>query len=186
MGWLKIVLLFISQIFLTVIGWFILPFFMTRIEPFECVNIDSRPNARFKDKWIDAIFGNVNDGNEGDAPYKAKYKSLSWWTRYNWCAFRNPVNNLKLFQGVDEVITDYYWDGYRYTEDRIGREGFVISYAAGESGKVYPMLRWCKLWFKDYGIECNIGYKNFNIEQFPKHYKYSVTISINPFKKFER
>jgi len=241
MMWVRVVIYWLLQPVMTVLGCIILPFFMTRVKPFECINVDSRPNTRFKDKWIDAIFGNINDGNEGDAPYKAKYKGvLTWWTRFNWCAFRNPVNNLKLWQGVDEEIIDYQWDGYRHTEDRVGREGFVISYAIGESGKIYPMLRWCKLsktlevfrnvlyyiffilgiilnnnlvffrydvanivknrkfslsneyikysdwkWESNIGIECNIGYKNFNIVEFPKHYKYSMTISINPFKKFE-
>jgi len=142
--------------------------------------------------------------------------------------------------GVDDYIVDYKWSGYRYTEDRVGHEGFVISYATSASGKVYPMIRWCKLsktleiianiltyvffvlgmaisnvliflnyeiitmisnrtlilsgkyikysdwkWQYNIGIECNIGYKNFNITQVPKFYKYSFTVSINPFKKFE-
>ena len=48
------------------------------------------------------------------------------------------------------------------------------------------MFRYCKLFYKDYGIEFNFGYKNFNIEEINKQYKYSFTVSINPFKKFEK
>lgn len=87
--------------------------------------------------------------------------------------------------GVNETIINYTWVGNRYTEDRVGREGFVYSEAVGQSGKVYPMYRWCKLLYKTYGIEMNLGYKNFNITEFPKAYSYSFTIAFNPFKKFE-
>ena len=178
--------MFLLQLVTTVVGWLVIPFFLWRVEEFDCEHEASRPNTRFKDKWFDSVFGNVEDGNEGDGPYKAKYGGkLNLWTRYNWCAFRNPIHNLALKMGVDEEITDYRWTGFRYTEDRIGREGFVYSEAIGKSGKVYPMIRWCKLWAGKYGIECNIGYKNFNVEEYPKHYKYSFTVSVNPFKKFE-
>lgn len=185
MMWLKIPFLFLFQLFMTVIGWFILPFFLKRVEAFECEHVESRPSYKFKDKWIDTIFGNREDGIDGDKYYYKKYDKLNLWTRYNWVAHRNPIHNLALKMGVDEVITDYKWDGNRYTEDRLGHEGFVISYATGLSGTVYPMLRWCKLWTKNYGIECNIGYKNFNIQEVGEHYKYSFTVSVNPFKRFE-
>jgi len=178
--------MFIFQLLVTVIGWFLIPLFMIRQEEFDCTNEASRPNRRFKDKWFDSIFGNSEDGNDGDIYYKEKYDSLNWWTTYNWCAFRNPIHNLALAMGVDEVITSYLWQGYRYTKDTVGHEGFVYSKATGESGKVYPMYRWCKLLYKDYGIEMNIGYKNFNIGDLNKHYKYSFTVSINPFKRFEK
>jgi len=62
---------------------------------------------------------------------------------------------------------------------------FVYSRAYGASGETYDMYRWCKLFYKDRGIEMNIGYKNFNIGEIPKYYRYSFTVSINPFKKFE-
>jgi len=89
--------------------------------------------------------------------------------------------------GVDEELVDYKWTGYRLTEDRIGREGFVHSTAIGKSGKKYEMVRWCKLWTKNRGIEFNFGYKNFNVQpnDLPKVYRYSFTVSINPIKKFE-
>lgn len=121
---------------------------------------------------------------KGDKYYKAK-TTPSWWTTYNWCVNRNPIHNLALKMSVNEVITHYTWIGNRYTEDRIGREGYVYSEAIGISGKVYPMFRWCKLFTSTHGIELNIGYKNFNIQELNKHYKYSFTVSINPFKKFE-
>jgi len=108
-----------------IIGWVLVPLFMTRQEKFECKHKDSRPNRRFKNKWFDSIFGNRDDGNDGDVYYKRKCAKLTWWTTYNWVAFRNPIHNLALKMGVDEVIKDYKWVGNRYTEDRIDREGFV-------------------------------------------------------------
>ena len=182
---IKFFMMFIFQLLVTVLGIFLIPMFMFRQESFECEHKDSLPNKRFKDKFFDNIFGNTEDGNLGDKPYKQKFSKLTFLTNYNWCAFRNPVHNLALKMGVNEVITDYKWVGNRYTEDRIGREGFVYSTATGKSGKKYDMYRWCKLFFKNYGIEMNIGYKNFNIQDLNKHYRYSFTVSINPFKKFE-
>ena len=177
--------MFIFQLVVTAIGWILIPLFMFRQEEFECEHTESRPNRRFKDKWFDAIFGNSEDGNDGDKPYKQKFTELTWLTTYNWAAFRNPIHNLALKMGVDDFIEDYKWIGNRYTEDRIGREGFVYSRAYGTKG-TYDMYRWCKLFYKDYGIEMNIGYKNFNIQEVNKKYRYSFTVSINPFKKFEK
>lgn len=161
----------------------LLPFFLKRVEPFECEH--GYDTYRFKDDLIDCIFGNREDGIDGDIYYKEKYQTFNLWTRYNWVAIRNPIHNLALKMGVDEVITSYTWKGNRYTEDSIGREGWCYSEARGRSGKVYPMFRWCKLWFGDIGIELNIGYKNFNIKDVCEHYIYSFTVSVNPFKKFE-
>ena len=188
--------LFVFQLVVTVIGWFLLLYFTHKVEPFECVSVDSRPTTKFKNPWIDFIFGNINDGLEGDAPYRAKYKGkLTWWTRYNWCALRNPINNLKLHMGVDEVVVDYKWEGFRYTEDRIGKEGFVYSEATGLSGEVYPMYRWCKL-FKTseviYNILTFIGSCYNYIEQnvigvykLVKELLLEGTLDTNRFKKFE-
>ena len=124
---------------MTLVGMVLIPFFLKRTEAFDCEHEESRPNIRFKDKWFDAIFGNSEDGLEGDKYYKAK-TTPSWWTTYNWCANRNPIHNLALKMGVNEVITHYTWIGNRYTEDTIGREGYVYSEAIGASGKVYPMF----------------------------------------------
>ena len=176
--------LFIFQLLMTVVGIILIPFFLFRTESFECKAVESLPSIRFKDKWFDSIFGNSEDGLLGDKPYKAK-TAPSLWATYNWCAIRNPIHNLALLMGVNEEIVGYTWVGNRYTEDRIGHEGFVYSEALGVSGKVYPMYRWCKLLYKTYGIEMNLGYKNFNITEFPKAYHYSFTVSFNPFKGFE-
>ena len=180
----KTLILFIFQLLMTLVGMVLIPFFLKRTEAFGCEHEESRPSIRFKDKWFDAIFGNSEDGLEGDKYYKAK-TTPSWWTTYNWCANRNPIHNLALKMGVNEVITHYTWIGNRHTEDSVGREGYVYSEAIGVSGKVYPMFRWCKLWCCGYGIELNIGYKNFNVQELNQHYKYSFTVSVNPFKKFE-
>ena len=184
-------LMFIYQLAMTILGWFLIPLFMLRQEEFTPSHEESRilpngtRNLRFKDKWFDYIYGNSEDGNCGDKYYFEKYDSLNWWTTYNWCAFRNPIHNLSLAIGVDAYIEQYTWQGYRYTKDTIGYEGFVYSEAVDSEGRIYPMYRWCKLFYKDYGIEMNIGYKNFNIGEVNKDYKYSFTVSVNPFKKFE-
>ena len=179
----KSLALFIFQLLMTMVGMVLLPFFLKRVEPFECEH--GFKTYRFKDKWFDAVFGNSEDGVDGDIYYREKYQTFNLWTRYNWVAIRNPIHNLALKMGVNEVIASYTWIGNRYTEDRIGHEGFVYSEAIGESGKVYPMYRYCKLLYKDYGIEFNMGYKNFNIKEVGIHYKYSFTVSFNPLKKFE-
>ena len=176
--------LFIFQLFVTFLGILMIPFYMFSTEDFVCSHKESLPNKKFCNSWFDSIFGNSEDGLLGDVYYKAK-TTPSWWTTYNWCAFRNPIHNLALRMGANETIVNYTWVGNRYTEDRVGREGFVYSEALGESGKVYPMYRLCKLLYKTYGIEINLGYKNFNITEFPKAYSYSFTIAFNPFKKFE-
>ena len=181
----KTLILFIFQLLMTLVGMVLIPFFLKRVEPFECEHKESRPNNKFKDNWLDTLFGNSEDGVDGDKPYKMKYERLNLWTRYNWVAFRNPIHNLALKMGVNEVITSYSWKGNRYTEDRIGHEGWCYSEAIGESGKIYPMFRWCKLWFGKYGVEMNIGYKNFNVKDVGIKYTYSFTVSVNPFKKFE-
>lgn len=185
---LKYTLMFIFQLVMTLVGMIIIPLFMLRTEKFACEHDQSRPNRRFKDKWFDSIFGNREDGIDGDRPYKNQHNGkLTWWSTYNWVAIRNGIHNLSLRLGVDEEIVDYQWVGFRNTADTIGKEGFVHSTAIGKSGKKYQMWRWCKLWTGKYGIEMNIGYKNFNVQpkDLPKHYKYSFTVSINPFKQFE-
>ena len=180
----KTLILFIFQLIMTLMGMVVIPFFLKRTEPFECEHEDSRPSIRFKDKLFDAVFGNSEDGLEGDIYYKAK-TTPSLWTTYNWCAIRNPIHNLALRMGVNAVITKYTWIGNRYTEDSIGHEGYVYSEATDINGNVYQMFRLCKLWYKGYGVELNIGYKNFNIQEVDRYYKYSFTVSFNPFKKFE-
>jgi len=186
---IQYILMFIFQLFMTLVGILVIPFFMFRTEPFICEHSESRPNRRFKDKWFDSIFGNVEDGIDGDKPYKSQHNGhLTWWSTYNWCAIRNGIHNLSLRMGVNEEIVRYTWWGRVDTADTVGREGYVHSIAIGKSGKRYHMWRWCKLWFSNYGIEMNIGYKNFNLSantKFPKKCKYSFTVSVNPLKQFE-
>jgi len=218
---LKTLVLLVFQLLMTVVGMLILPLFLKRVEEFECTNETSRPALRFKDKWIDAVFGNIEDGVDGDIYYRRKYEKLDMKTRYNWVAIRNTIHNLALSMGVNEVISSYVWAGNRYTEDRVGKEGWCYSEAIGESGKVYMMFRWCQMfkiseivrnimsfiaytvmyvytavrtkhldkfsytYLRNVGIECFLGYKNFNIKEVGVLYKYSFTVSINPIKKFE-
>jgi len=189
----KFLVMFIFQLIMTIIGWFVIPIGMLWMEEYVPSNRTSVlvPNQkRFKWKWFDAIWGNSEDGI-ADIYYVKKYVNdvskyeATWWRTYNFMALRNPIHNLALAMGVHDFIDDYKWKGNRYTEDRIGHEGFVWSTAIGVDGTEYHMYRWCKLWTKTHGIELNIGYKNFNIGKLPKYYKYSFTVSINPFKKFE-
>ena len=186
------IVLFLFQLVVTILGWVLVPLGMLFMEPFKPTNAGSKDykfQKKFKWRLFDAIYGNSEDGI-ADVGYTQKYPTPyepTWWRTYNWLAWRNPIHNLALKMGVDDLIVLYKWIGNPNTEDRIGREGFVFSVAISGSGKKYYMYRWCKLFYKDYGIEMNIGYKNFNIEvnDLPKHYKYSFTISVNPFKKFE-
>ena len=183
---LKSIVLWVFQGLVTVIGWMVIPFFLTRVEEFDCLH--GYRTFRFKDKWFDNIFGNYEDGIDYDVYSLEKLggkEKLNLWTRYKWCAYRNSVHNLALRMGVNEKIVEYTWKGNRYTEDRVGCEGWLYSEAKGESGKVYPLFRWCKMWLPGRGVEFGIGYKNFNIKEVPAFYTYSFTVSINPFKKFE-
>jgi len=72
----KYLFMFIFQLFITVVGIVLIPLFMLRTEEFEPEHKESMPNRRFKDKWFDSIFGNREDGIDGDGPYKAKYKGI--------------------------------------------------------------------------------------------------------------
>lgn len=219
---IKTIVLFLFQSLVTVVGWIIIPVFLKRVEEFDCTN--GYRTYRFKDKWFDDIFGNSEDGIDYDVYSLEKLggiDKINLWTRYKWCAHRNPIHNLALHMGVNEEIVGYSWHGNRYTEDRVGHEGFVYSEAIGVSGKVYPMIRWCKLskvaeyisntlrliWYvcvyvyrflrigdfekfgftyvHNVGVEMNIGYKNFNVQEVPAKYSYSFTVSFNPLKRFE-
>ena len=120
-----ILCLFVFQLLVTVIGMVLVPFFLHRTEPFECEH--GFKTYRFKDKWFDAIFGNSEDGVDGDIYYREKYQTFNLWTRYNWVALRNPIHNLALKMGVNEVIVSYTWKGNRYTEDSVGHEWWVVS-----------------------------------------------------------
>ena len=181
------ILKFIFQIVMTIVGIVVIPLFLFRTEHFTCEHKESMPARRFKDKWFDSIFGNREDGIDGDKPYKEQHNyKLNWLTTYNWVAIRNGIHNLSLRLGVNEEIVSYKWVGRVDTADTIGKEGYVHSIATGKSGKKYQMWRYAKLWYKDRGLLINIGYKNFNVKpkDLPKLYKYSFTLCISPLKQF--
>lgn len=67
---------FVFQLLMTVVGIILIPLFLFCTTEFECEHESSRPNHRFKNKWFDAIFGNKEDGIDGDKPYKAKYENI--------------------------------------------------------------------------------------------------------------
>jgi len=204
---LRILGVFIIQVFFIIIGPIVvgLALLFNRIEPFDPISKASRPNHRFKDKWINAIWGNDDDGIDGDIYYLLVHVNgkRNFWTRFNWTVLRNPVHNLGLklgFNGIavrhigfrkgfkkSECVTKIYNNDYNNCLDsKPNRTGFEYTEVYKKNGKMYPMyrLRW-KYPFIKYGIKCNIGWKNFNVSELPKHYKYTFTILVNPFKTFK-
>ena len=193
------------------LGYFIILWNIKKVEPFNCTHEESRPNVKFTNEWVDSIWGNKEDGLDGDKPYKQKFSELTLWTRYNWTAIRNSIHNMALTDGVHEKIIDFVLIGDEEVQDRIGKEGEQYSIAYGESGRKYEMYRKCKIsptatkiargYYKiksmifgseyddkrQYGLEYTIGYKNINVNrnELNKFYEYSFTISWNPIKKFE-
>jgi len=182
----KILAIFSFQFVMMILGLVVVAIALFRTEPFKCNNPQIKDARRFKNKWIDAIWGNEDDGIDGDTYYSAKYSKLTYWTSYNWSALRNPVNNLGMRLGVNDNIVEYKVYGKKHVSDKIGQEGFQYTEAITDSGKVYPLYYYTKRLFGNYGIKFDAGYKNFNITKVPKHYKYGFVLNFNPFKHFSK
>ncbi len=187
---IKVFFLWLIQLFFIFLGLFILPFFLNRT--ITAKNSKNEDITIFKDKWIDYIWGNMNDGIDGDKNYQTQFKSSwlgkindTWLLRYNWVALRNEIENLSLHMGIDATIRNYKWKGYRYTDNSKGNDGWIYSVATTEDGKKYPMFRYCKRWIGTRGIVFCVGYKNFNIKNTPEHYRYSMVLAFNPIKQWE-
>lgn len=172
----------ILQITIELIGLVLIPFFLFRTEPAEVDNDKARilpngkPNRKFKDKWFDYIFGNKNDGIYGDWNYWfINKRKPSYLNAYIWTAIRNPIHNLSLKMGVDDLIADY--QEYHLTKY------LVYSIATGTKGK-YRLLRY-KRNYKFFGkckhCDLYLGYKNFNVKgkELPAYFQYQFAIKLN-------
>jgi hypothetical protein len=197
---LWIVVKFLLQLVVTVMGMAVIPLFNHRVKKSLVHSPYNEHVANvYKDGWLDRVFGNNDDGVDGDGPYYEKdltkwlYSKGNvgrWMARYIWSAWRNPVHNLKQTMGVNESIVEYNYVGRWDTSDRVGYEGAVYSEAIGESGYVYPMYYVNYRYFGTrFGFTANIGYKNFNVDPgklpWSKPRGYSFTVAINPIKQFE-
>jgi len=200
--------LFIIQLLAMIISPIIvgIALMLNRIETKNnCINSTSNPSTKFKDRWIDSIWGNDDDGLDGDIYYlkdHVKFKR-NFFTRFNWLVFRNPVHNLGLKLGFNGVAIKHI--GFRKTfnnsicetkvfnndfknclDSKKDKQGFEYTEVYDKHNKMYPMyrLRW-KYPFVNYGLKCNIGWKNWNVHKVNSYYRYTFTLLINPFKKFK-
>ena len=170
------------ELITTLIGMIIIPFFLFKTEEFKPVHVNARilpngeKNRRFKDKWFDSIWGNEDDGIYGDINYWNKhFHKPSFLSAYVWTAIRNPIHNLSKRLGVDDYII-------AYEEHKLG--SLVYSEVYNASGKVYPLLRFKKTWNNGKWTDIYIGYKNFNVNEVPKHYTYQFGLKFNVLRGF--
>ena len=170
------------ELVVTLIGMILIPLFLFRTEEFEPVYMNARilpngkRNMRFKDKWFNSIWGNDEDGIYGDSNYlKNNFHKPSFLSAYVWTAIRNPINNLSKRLGVDDYIITY-------EEHKLG--SLVYSEAYSASNKVYPLLRFKKIWSNGKWTDIYIGYKNFNVTKVPKHYTYQFGLKFNVLRGF--
>ena len=191
--------LFIIQLILMILGFIVVPIalLLNRIETKnDCTNSTSNPNHKFKDKWIDKIWGNDDDGIDGDIYYLNDHihHKITTLTRLNWVLLRNPVHNFSLkigFKGKCKSLRGrtcfnnfkYLWDckgtcNYKNILKPNGYEYLVVN-------EKYPMIRVrYKYPFSSFGLKINYGWKNWNCDKYNEEQHYTMTVLINPFKKF--
>lgn len=200
---MELILIFVKwliKLAITIIGYFIIPVaLLFETKDFQPINKRTNPlNHRLHplfywwDNEDDGIDGNYGWQNEH---CKSAQEAKSFWKRYIWLAWRNPVHNFSKRIGVNETIIAYdNSNGYSKVKDKIGREGHLYSVATGKSGKKYHMYYICIGWYElipfwktDKGIRILLGYKNFNIDKnkLPKKYNYAFTVVFTLFKTFK-
>jgi len=170
------------ELITTLIGMILIPFFLFRTEPFIPAHKNARilpngkRNRKFKDTWFNSIFGNNEDGIFGNSNYwRNNFSKQSFISAYVWTAIRNPIHNLSKRLGVYDTII-------RYEKYKFG--SLIYSKAYGTSGKVYPLLRFKKVWGNNKWTDCYIGYKNFNVTKVPKHYAYQFGMKCDILRGF--
>ena len=177
----------------------------------DCLNSTSNDSTKFKDKWIDAIWGNDDDGLDGDIYYLTRqvdYKR-NFFTRFNWVVFKNPVHNLGLkigFNGfivsikqfmiplnnsnipkvnltLNNLIKAHKCNYLNRLKNIKDSQGFEYIVVNND----YPSYRLIlKYPLINYGIRINIGWKNWTIGQKCNvRYNYTLSFLINPFTKFK-
>ena len=177
----------------------------------DCLNATSNPSTKFKDKWIDAVWGNDDDGLDGDIYYLTMHvdHKRNFFTRFNWLVFRNPVHNLGLKLGFNGYVTSIKQFLIPLNNSKIPKVNLTLDNLTNVHkcnytnrlkntkdaqgfeyvlvNESYPLYRLrLKYPFINYGIKANIGWKNWNVDQgCGKHYRYTFTFLINPFAKFK-
>lgn len=168
------------------------------------VNTNKLSNQeKFKWDWVDKIHGNMADGFS-DIYYKRDYPKDTWWSRYNWSAFRNSTHNFLLKKGIynKKIVSLKTIGNPNVTDDPFPKNtGTKIQIAKDENGKVYHMYYYCIMysqllskiipWYKPkydgeprYGIRILIGYKLFVVKELNKKYIVQITFAPNIRKKF--
>ena len=209
MGIIKLIFLvpflFLIQIILMLLGFIVVPIalLLNRIEKKEdCTNETSNPNHKFKDKWIDKIWGNNDDGIDGDIYYLKNHVNhkRNFFTRFNWVLFRNPVHNFSLLIGYNGKCKNlkgftklsYKKEYYKWNcssacnyENLLDTKKEKQGYEYIEVNK-YPMFRLrLKYPFLNKGIKINYGWKNWNCDKYNENQHYTMTVLINLFKNFK-
>jgi len=182
----KIFFRYFFCIFLTVLGWFMVPIGLLFPREFEPWNKNSQPSHRMlKIFWP---WDNYKDGIDGDVNWRRKRKEgeyKKFYCRYLWTAFRNPISNFKHWLGVDDVVVEKHIYGTIKRPKVWGHVGRAYVEVRTQNGKIYPMYYiGLKLWEKNgqiKGTRLLLGWKNFNVspDELPKRYKYTFTITCN-------
>lgn len=205
---LQVVVLFALRIVLIVLGIFITPIGLLFSVPGKSVS-DGRDIDNFP-KWL-WVFGNDSDGTYGDKrlwwdknadasvlfglfPFlRSKginlptLNSKSFLSRYWWCAFRNPVNNLRWVPGIACPVSEckiiHY--GYYDVKDELGKEGW--QFVAATHKKIN--YSWCGLYIvykypnTTNAFELRFGYKIKPAHAYdPNVEDKGFTVAINPWK----
>lgn len=189
---LKILVLFLLDLFFKVIGFLILPIAVLFRK--DTINLNRESNQeKFKCKWIDFIYGNKYDGF-GDIYYKRDYPIDTYLSRLNWCLLRNPTHNLGIYLGINNrlMVKSLVHGNPNVTDDpSLENMGLKFQEAWDDEGKYYPMYYYCIMWKQilpfykgNRGFRLLMGYKNFCIKELNQNYTYGFVCAITPFKLF--
>ncbi len=145
LGWLYWIAYQLLAAVLGVAGLVVLiPFAMFQwweVRPSRNPQFEGRAITAWRWGWLTMLWGNDEDGVSQDG---------SRWGAYQWCALRNPVNNLRLIRGASFLVdntcrkTIYPW-GYVATQGwrqcvfyRGIRFGWLIGEGIGS--RAWPVL----------------------------------------------
>lgn len=189
-------LLFVVQLVLMLLGFVVVPLallFRSVETKNDCTNTTSNPNHKFADDWVDGIWGNDDDGIDGDIYYLKNHThgKINFMTRFNWVLLRNPVHNFSLngigFKGYCKSLKEYMKNFGNETIEINCKRFCNYKNALSERGyeylvanDKYPMIR---VRFKYPFI--NYGWKNWNCDKYKEYHRYTMTVLINPFHKIK-
>jgi len=140
---------------LTALGPFIYVFFP---KDWGWKSKDNRGIGKFKNKFIDSIWGNAIDGLSGDSPYRnheAKSPLRKLWPNFWWSCIRNPANNYVRGVSKSRIITNIDHRGH-LTIVRFGRHRVFFFYTPD-----WPIMfkLGYKLWPDDPALKVGRQYK---------------------------